>query len=332
MIKASGPSDPFAAGKASQPSSGIVSLKVLNAAGSGVWAANLRGKTILIQSSDSLSNGSVYTGFLSRKGAVFVFTLRPTLGNPGSKAPLGPSFIPSPGSAAFYRQALLNAFAAAGTSFPPSDRLGRLARLINGSPPRETRKKAALIVRCEEKGMDIEKKSLAGLFSALEGGLDDSGGGQEKDKRRRPSPGDKFPVKTAEDGDTNNPALLLFNHLSGQEEDWKIVPYKCSAGDLAYCGSLRICYNRRTMEWSKAVLSVRKESGGGDRFFSWHARDRGIPIRVYSDVPNSEDIPAEITQKLRKLGLRIDDIIHSEQIFNGFDEAKDFMNFIDETV
>jgi hypothetical protein len=310
----------------------LISIKVLNKAGPEEWAAEYRGSSIRIKTTASLTNGTVYTGFLSRKNGVIRFTLKQDVPRTPAASIRAPGGVPAPGSAGFSRHILLNAFAHSAQNLPPPERLTHLARLIEKTSLRESRKRAALIVRCEEKGIDLEKKAFDGLFSSLEGAFNDTEGEPDKEKNKKPASKENFPVEAAEEGGPDNSILLLFNHLSGTEDVWLIIPYKCYADDLAYCGSLRICYNRKKNNWSKAVLSVRNESRGPDWFFSWHLIDRTIPLRVYTEDPLGADFPAEMAQKLRKLGLRIDDIIYSEEKFNGFEEAKEFMNFIDETV
>lgn len=334
MLDPSRPSFQETAGIGKPLTGGFSVIRVISNSGGGFWAAERNGQRITVASATDLMPGTVYRGILRRSAGRWVFTPRESWGDlPGRNAPgIGPINVPLPGTQDHARLLIVRAFLRAALPFPEGEKLAEFSRIAGRSSSRETLKRSALIARCAGRGLQLSEDDFETLYSLLEGsyGRPDSGDSRERERKKGKEsrdPADEVP-------ENDSPSLYLFNHLLEREDStWFIIPYRCDMENLVYNGSLRLFYKTREKRAETAVLSVRGEKSGELWYFRWPAGGKGL-LRVYHGDGRGtrQEIPGPWMRKFRKMGLYIDDIIHKDDSFDGFDEAGEGPDMIDETV
>lgn len=116
-------------------------------------------------------------------------------------------------------------------------------------------------------------------------------------------------------------SLHLFNHISGPENHWILLPYKVSLGGHEKTGWISAKINRAGGKIESAFLRCRGDWGVWD--FHFPAFRENSPEKVRFQVPQGPDHPEkeriqrELTEKLHNIGLKTADN-EEEGVFDGF--------------
>ncbi|MBN2553417.1 MAG: hypothetical protein JXB06_11645 [Spirochaetales bacterium] len=189
----------------------------------------------------------------------------------------------------------------------------------------DPKKFARLLAIMLEKGIDLKSRGLEQLVSLLGYGEREPEGGEEK-KRRMPRDSEKMTAQLRKDiGETagaKGSSLQVFNHLRCAEHTWIVIPFRYGyepAGLL--CGAIRLRYDVRKRRTDRMILAVRNASGDKWSFVLENRREPrlhlfGDPSRKGREIRAELDV---LRLKLQNLGVKIDDTIREDQIFDGFD-------------
>jgi hypothetical protein len=212
------------------------------------------------------------------------------------------------------------------------------ARRLLAKTRLDPKRAARLVALAAEKKLDLGSPGLAAVIETL------SYGDQERGRRRyrgRQMPGEapelagtlRAVVEQAQPSEDN--ALQLFNHLKGEQAAWVIVPY-----DFTYppsgriYGTIRLRFDPSRRRTDRVVLSARSE-GKPALSFLLHRGGDGDRLQVVSSDRKATQKAraefAELRRKLQNLGVKVDDTIHKDDVFDGFSlsEEEPFYRSID---
>lgn len=115
----------------------------------------------------------------------------------------------------------------------------------------------------------------------------------------------------------------LFNHQRGEHEGWVVVPFGLKREETVLDGSIRVLLSSTVNQSTAAGLAVARavvvvngvgafEIGGSPpRRLAIHAETTAMRQRLVRLLP-------ELAEKLRNLGVEVDDTINGGKIFDGF--------------
>ncbi len=165
-------------------------------------------------------------------------------------------------------------------------------------------------------------------------GREKGGARRRSGRRAHEEPFDGRPEKTAPETqfardlmlqsrptDAEHHALQLFNHLGGEHEEWQVVPYCVERADWRAWGTVRIRRSRQG-RLRGFVLEV----NAGDRAFRFPVRydgSRGVASVPATDGITDSAAVRELTEKLRNVGIEVDDTIIGDA-FDGFSTEPPF--------
>ncbi|MDR1626446.1 MAG: hypothetical protein LBT33_07880 [Spirochaetia bacterium] len=326
-----------AAGQHGSPG-GFFHVRAIAALPGGFWTVEYGGATRAVRTAAALQPGFSYTGVFVQKKGFVEFLPRPGAFAPDRQTGALPSRLPEAGTREYSRFVLSLVFSRAGVPLPQGPALEEILRFVHRESRREVVSRSALALRCEAKGLSLPADDYETLHAVFEGysGGGGEGGGDRRQKQGGSGPeGDDRdaapPAAPASGGEEGREGVLLrlFNHTKSGDEAWVVYPYRCTVGDLAYSGSLRVLYSAEGKNAKKYVLAVRGKDG--QWHFAWNPPKSALKI-YFSPSPGASPLcgPAARPEprgffrawarKFRKHGLYSDDIIYTGENFDGFSE------------
>jgi hypothetical protein len=220
---------------------------------------------------------------------------------------------------------IVEAFMRTGIQIPGIKDLEKLMALLPKGP--NERKYERLASICREKGMEPTSDLLRdlGMYLLPESPGDRDGGGSRHQRQRK-----ELREILCRAGGGDGEALHLFNHLPGATGQWLMLPFKALINDLPIRGTVNCFIPAGSLVADKfSVLVLSGESRWG---FSWPIGGPDASLKIYTNRDPHRIMPLvkDLSTKLRKIGLKIDDTINNWDEFDGFPNSGAGLMHVDE--
>jgi len=184
----------------------------------------------------------------------------------------------------------------------------------------------------QDKGLTPTEALVADLETVILGTYADGRGSHNPRRHHRNNPSRGRPP-LAVDTETADHGVQIFNHLTGKNGQWVILPVGTNEGPS---GSLQLFYPGQSAVYDRAVLTVRSDPYYWG--FSWSnpAISRGSDLTIHTDfdgqIPEAE--LHWVSQVLSGLGIHVDQRLSTDPLPASFAifQLQAIMKGVDEVV
>ncbi|MBN1524484.1 MAG: hypothetical protein JW904_08380 [Spirochaetales bacterium] len=202
-----------------------------------------------------------------------------------------------------------------------------LLRRLKGDPQKIVKLLSILI----DKGISVENSDLESLYDTLFREKNESGHQKKSKFLQKKSLSQKEPeAPTGEiiqheimEACKNIPEhFAVLNHLRAKNENWVIIPFRGPVNNLLTNGILKLLYDPFLKTFRKSVVSVNLPDNRQIHFELMPAAGRKI-MKLIAQRDMIKSIPKNIFREfqanLDTIGIKLDDSIYGDDMFNGFD-------------
>ena len=295
-----------------------VQVKVVGPLAPGKWAIAVRGHVLPARTSLPLMKNQILRARAYREGSRIVLRLAEQSGD--IRETLVRAGLPHDPTSRLIAQALMRF----GNRLDAHS-MSRMRRLLSADrrdgKPRSIRR-ASLFALVRGRLPDLDDEGVIRAVDLLSGGRDNS-------RRRRGEEGPVIEIGTPSSGDEGDAlpeeeTLCLLNHTRQDEHQWVVVPYRYVRGSREVSGTLRILYDPVARKPTRLTLLADDGTSGQWAFDLSGGAEKSL--RVYAD-PRSAARASGRLRELRpifnNMGVRFDDIIEDESLFDGFGSVED---------
>jgi hypothetical protein len=293
-----------------------------------IWQVSLKGKLLPVTSAIRLTAGKRYTGRVFWKGSTLIF--RHEGKQETAQDPRKPGLDPREQKLfAILRQ----------LHMPVRDEIiGSILKKAGAA--KDDAKILRLIAALYDKNIDVDPRDTRidplYVFKRGGGGEDPNRNGRHKNGRNRKGNAEAVRREYSETAETlknrfreglrqslrkkGESRLQLFNHVLSEHDHWIIIPVGFTVDGTVIEGSLRLKMD--THAQTVTAMAVLIEADGRRYGFSIPGYDTGAPVcRLFGSKTGKTDIFLEIfSEKLSKLGIKLDDTINNDDSFDGFEK------------
>lgn len=303
-----------------------VTIKVIKKLLGDNWQISVKGKLLAVKSELPLIEGKIYRGQVYLSGNTIRFRVRRRDGWGELSGKLLRDET---------HQKVLQVLQRTGMPATP-EIIGKIANKANKMNSQDDifLKLAVLLL---DKGIDVDNEHDLIAYPFTVQDRRRNGKDREKDRRRNEheEKAAKEPLKKQiKKYITNmingvskgyNSLLQLFNHLISPHENWIILPLHIKLEDEEIEGTLRLKINAPG-EKPEAFALVLRANENRWSFSIENLRAKVPVMRIYAqDQANSVHVEEQMeyfSKKLTKLGIKLDDSINNESLFDGFTEIR----------
>ncbi|RPJ08215.1 MAG: hypothetical protein EHM28_04915 [Spirochaetaceae bacterium] len=329
----------------------FVSVTVLKQLGPDKWAVGIKGKVFPAISTVPLSSGATIFAQVQMQGKTIILKLANEMPQQSqlaqaqleqAKLAMGKLGLPHDPVTLLVVSNMMK------SSLPIDEKLVLKIRhaLLQMKGDRE--KNARILALCVEKGISPESPGIQELAGLID---QDAGSGGRKDRKKKDGyrnsnnseqkelkndsmqPGEKsisMPVLGTEDISlTDISPLSVFNHLRGYDGNWVVVPFETNLSGKAQKGNMRVLYDVYSRKIRRIVIAP-DGMNEGKIFFVLEPATKGLHCSIFTNEKVRKKLSQvqidEFKSKMSNLGVKIDDIIHEDVFFDGFNQEIEHNN------